>query len=131
MRYFLHPNVCNRVTLAQATPQVRRDPVFEVTEAKSISPRTMPVVSGWSSPWGSCGLDEWLVEPISLLNSAQKPQKVLPRAEQTLIGDRDTGSAQGTFMFLFSTRSPAHCRGEGFNQGTKQRTGLRGRKKKS
>lgn len=99
--------------------QVRRDPVFEVTEAKSISPRTMPVVSGWSSPWGSCGLVEWLVEPISLLNSAQKPQEVLPRAEQTLIGDRDTGSAQGTFMFLFSTRSPGHCRGEGFNQGTK------------
>lgn len=81
--------------------QVRRDQALEEKEDKSISPRTMSTASGRFSPWGRCGLGEWLVEPISLLTSAQQPQEVLPREEKTLMGYRDTGSAPTTFMSLF------------------------------
>lgn len=82
--------------------QVRRDQASEEEkEAKSISPRTMSMAPGWFCPWGRCGLGEWLVEPISLLTSAQQPQEVLPREEKTLMGYRDTGSAPRTFTSLF------------------------------
>lgn len=90
--------------------RVRRDQVLEARGAKSTLPRTMPMISGLLSPRGRCGLVERLVEPISLLNSAQKPQEVLPRGEKNLIGYREPGSAQRTLKSPFPTWLPGHQR---------------------
>lgn len=81
---------------------VKRGKVFEAKDAGSTFPkRTVPVVLGLLSPQGFCGLVERLVEPISLLNFSQKPQKNLPVEERKLIGYRDLASAQETFLSLF------------------------------
>ena len=44
----------------------------------------MPRILDFLSPWGLCGLLQWLGEPTSLLNSTQKPQEVLLREEKSL-----------------------------------------------
>lgn len=66
-------------------------------------------------PGASVGLLEWLGEPISLLNSTQKPQEVLPREEKNLTGYRDVRSAQGTFLSLSPKWDPGRYGEEAFS----------------
>lgn len=113
MRYFLHPNVCNLVTLVKATPSGQEGSNLCGKGCQFISPRrTMPKVSGFSAPWGLCGLVLWLVKTHFPLNSAQKLQEDLPREEKNLTGSRDVGPAQKTSPL--PTGSPGCLGGEDF-----------------
>lgn len=48
----------------------------------AFRPEQCPWSQAHYLPRGRCGLPKWPVEPISRLNSAQKPQEVLPREKK-------------------------------------------------